>query len=347
MRFDRPIEWPNGNRCAVLVSVDLDAELFWLQLDNSSKDRPKTLSIGEYGARRGAGRVLDALDDAGIKSTWMVPGANAAKYSWLVRSAAERGHEVGNHGYHHENFGLMRRDEQRDTLLRANEAIERSCGQRPVGFRTPAGDMTAELNGLLLELGFSYSSSMRGDDRPYLVAVNGETTRLVEIPAHWELDDFPYFMFNYAPPFPAGQGRIASYSEVLASWRAEFDAYHELGLCFVIMFHPQAIGTPGRIQLLEELLSYMKSKDGVWFATGAELAEWWRQSGPRNDPGNPIEVLERALADGRTSVTRTSAVAATGTGPKPGLRSDGAVFPFPARGWGACAGSWIPETPHT
>lgn len=314
MRFDTPIKWPTGKRCAVLISVDFDAELFWLQLDKSSKDRPKTLSIGEYGARRGAGRVLDALDKADVRSTWMIPGANAVTYPGVLRSIAERGHEVGNHGYYHENFGLMGRDEQRDTLLRANEAIEESCGQRPVGFRTPAGDMTAELSGLLLELGFNYSSSMRGDDRPYFVAVNGEATPLVEIPAHWELDDFPYFMFNYAPAFPAGQGRIASYSDVLASWQAEFDAYYELGLCYVIMFHPQTIGTPGRIQLLEELLSYMKKKDGVWFATGAELAEWWRQADRKNDPGDPMQVLERALADGRVSVNHNSA-AATGTAP--------------------------------
>lgn len=299
MRFDNPIKWPNGSRCAVLLSVDLDAELVWLQFDSSTKDRPKTLSIGEYGPLRGLPRVLDALENEGVKSTWMVPGANAVKYASEVRSVVERGHEIGNHGYFHENFGMLSRDEQRATLLRANDAIEQTCGQRPAGFRTPAGDMTAELNELLLELGFSYSSSMRGDDRPYMVEMNGETTQLVEIPAHWELDDFPYFMFNYLPAFPAGQGRIASYDEVLSNWRMDFDGYYDMGLCYVIMFHPQTIGTPGRIQLLEELISYMKSKENVWFATGCELADWWRREGPPNSPGNPLTVLERARAQGR------------------------------------------------
>lgn len=299
MRFDSPIEWPNGSRCAVLVSVDLDAELVWLQFDASTKDRPKTLSIGEYGPLRGVPRVLDVLENEGVRSTWMVPGANAVKYAPVVRAVAERGHEIGNHGYYHENFGLLSREEQRTTLLRANEAIEQACGRRPTGFRTPAGDMTAELNGLLLELGFTYSSSMRGDDRPYMVEINDETTPLVEIPAHWELDDFPYFMFNYAPAFPVGQGRIAAYDEVLANWQADFDAYYDLGLCYVIMFHPQTIGTLGRIRLLEELISHMKSKESVWFATGSELADWWRQDGPPNSPGNPLMVLERARAEGR------------------------------------------------
>ena len=42
------------------------------------------------------------------------------------------------------------------------------------------------------------------------------------------------------------------------------------------MLHPQIIGIPGRIQMLEELLDEMLSKGDVWVATGAEIADWWR-----------------------------------------------------------------------
>lgn len=157
-----------------------------------------------------------------------------------------------------------------------------------VGFRTPSGDLSAATPALLSRLGFLYSSSMRGDDRPYLAG------DLVEIPAHWELDDFPYFMFNFAPAFPAGQGRIASYSQVYSIWEQEFDGYYRHGLCFVMMLHPQTIGTPGRIQLLRQLIAHMQSRPGVWFATGTEVADWWRTLGRPNDPGNPLEVYQRA-----------------------------------------------------
>jgi peptidoglycan/xylan/chitin deacetylase (PgdA/CDA1 family) len=274
-----------------MLTFDLDAELVWLDMDPGNKERPKTLSIGEYGPRRGVRRILDVLDRYDIQCSWMVPGANAVKYADVVREIAERGHEVGNHGYHHENFGLLDRERQRDVLLRGNEAIEKVTGSRPVGYRTPAGDMTSDTPELLSELGFAWSSSMRGDDRPYFIEVDGKPTSVVEIAAHWELDDFPYFMFNYFPPFPAGQGRIAAYSQVLDIWKNEFDAYHDLGLCFVIMFHPQTIGTPGRIQLLEQLLDHMKSEDGVWFAKGAEVADWWRQLARPNDAGHPARVF--------------------------------------------------------
>lgn len=42
------------------------------------------------------------------------------------------------------------------------------------------------------------------------------------------------------------------------------------------MLHPQITGIPGRAYMLEELLDYMLDKGDVWFATGKEIAEWWR-----------------------------------------------------------------------
>lgn len=294
MRFDQPCVWPDGARCAVLLTFDFDADLIWRDMDPTSKDRPKTLSVGEYGARRGVKRVLDVLEREQIRASFMVPGDNAVRYPEQVAAMAAGDHEVGNHGYHHENFGLLDRDSQRDLLQRANDEIEKVTGTRPKGFRTPAGDMTADTPELLEELGFTWSSCTRGDDRPYFVEIGGEATKMVEIPAHWELDDFPYFMFNYQPPFPAGQGRIASYSDVLDTWRGEFDAYYDLGLCYTIMFHPQTIGTPGRIGLLEELIAHIRSNPRVWFATGSEMAAWWNEQGRANDENHPAAVFERA-----------------------------------------------------
>jgi len=284
MRFDKPIVWPNGARCAAMITVDVDAEFVWLGMDPENSQRPKTLSMGQYGPRRGLARVLDVLDRFGVKATFFVPGRVAELYPEQIRDVAQRGHEIGHHGYVHENFGLLNREQQRTVLEKGLEAIQSIAGVRPVGFRTPAGDMTKDTVPLLLEMGFKYSSSMRGDDRPYFSEVDGQATPLVEIPAHWELDDFPYFAFNYYPPFPAGQGRIANYNQVLSIWKEEFDGYYRHGLCFVIMFHPQTIGTPGRIFLLEQLLSHMTSKPGVWFCTGSELADYWRQLGRLNDP---------------------------------------------------------------
>lgn len=291
MRFDSPVTWPDGVRCAALLTFNVDAELAWLNLHPSAADRPKTLSNGEYGPRRGVGRVLDVLDRYGVRATFLIPGANAVRYGEAVAAIHARGHEIGNHGDRHENLGLLTASEQREALRRGNEALERVTGHRPEGFRAPWGEITLETPGLLAELGFRWSSTTRGDDRPHFL--DGPARGVVEIPTRPELDDFPYFMFNYAPPYPAGQGRIASYSQVLGIWQTEFDAYYERGLCFVLTLHPETIGTPGRIRLLEQFVEHVQSRPRVWIATCGEVAEWWRRAGRPNDPGHPVEIQAR------------------------------------------------------
>jgi hypothetical protein len=42
------------------------------------------------------------------------------------------------------------------------------------------------------------------------------------------------------------------------------------------MFHPQIIGKPGNMVLLDRFLSHIERHPDVWFATGREIAEHWR-----------------------------------------------------------------------
>ena len=52
---------------------------------------------------------------------------------------------------------------------------------------------------------------MGGDDRPYRTRFQGKESDFIEIPARWELDDYPAFVYSFAPPQPKGQDRISSY----------------------------------------------------------------------------------------------------------------------------------------
>ncbi|KIL39033.1 polysaccharide deacetylase [Gordoniibacillus kamchatkensis] len=276
MAVNSPMNWPNQANCAAMITVNLDAEFFWLSLAPDSINRPKTLSMGQYGMDRGLDRMLDAFDRFGVKATFFVPGRTAEAYPEKVREVARRGHEIAHHGYAHEHFAKLPAEEQREAIERGIRALEDVCGVRPAGFRAPEGELTRETLRLLRDFGFEYSSSMFGDDRPYMTQIDGQLTDLVEIPIHWELNDFPYFAFNYSPAFPSGQGRIANYTQVLNIWKEEFKGYYKFGLHYVMQFDPQTIGTPGRIALLENLLSHMTTMGGVWFCTGSEMAEFWR-----------------------------------------------------------------------
>lgn len=265
------MSWKNNAKCSVLITVNLDAEYFWLSLSPDCIDRPKTLSMGQYGMTRGLPRLLYLLDKFKIKATFFVPGKVAEIYNKDINNIIENGHEVAVHGYEHENFALMGYDKQKDALKKGIDSIKNVCGITPAGFRAPEGEITLDTLEIAKELGIKYSSNLSNDDRPY--KLNLKNGSLLEIPIHWALYDFPYFAFNYTPAFPTGQGRIANYTQVLNNWIDEFEGYYENSLCYVLQLDPQTIGTPGRICLLEELFEKITKKD-VWFAKGIEMYDY-------------------------------------------------------------------------
>jgi hypothetical protein len=106
------------------------------------------------------------------------------------------------------------------------------------------------------------------DDRPYEVLAAGKPTGIVELPVEWILDDFPYFWMDRSSTVRP----TMTPDEVFSIWKAEFDvAYEERGL-FILTMHPHVIGHRARMAMLDRLVTYMKSKPGVWFATHEQIA---------------------------------------------------------------------------
>ena len=273
MVLERPV-WPEGKKSAAMVTLNLNAELFWLQLDPDCVNMPKTLSLGQYGMTRGLERILDILDERNIKATVFVPGWVAEHYPDKLQMVTERGHEIGCLGYEHENMALLTPKEQDEAIKKGVEAIKKICNVSPKGFRSPEGELTLDTLRAARKYGMTYSSNLCDDDRPYhLDLKNGD--EILELPIHWDNYDLPYFAFNYKPAFPAGQGRIANYTGVLNNWKDEFYGCHEYGLLYVLQLDPAAIGAPGRIGMLDEFLDYAQSFEDTWFATGSEVAEYW------------------------------------------------------------------------
>jgi peptidoglycan/xylan/chitin deacetylase (PgdA/CDA1 family) len=272
------IAWPNGAKCAVMLTFDVDGSTSWINRDRRVEGWPKTKSLGEYGPWRAVPRILDLLEEYRLPATFFVPGKVVESYPKRMQEIVQSGHEVGHHGYMHELFVDKSLDEQREIISRSQGIFREVLGREASGFRTPSGDFARETPALLQEMGFRYSSSMRGDDRPYRTRIDGEETDLIEIPAHWELDDFPQFGFNYFPPMPKGQDRIASHRLTLNNWIREFDGYYRYGLCYVVMMHPQVMGKPGRVLMLDKLIRHIKQHPDVWFATGSDVADWWSRN---------------------------------------------------------------------
>lgn len=275
------LKWPDGAKCAVMLSFDVDGDTIWKNGARSIAGGERFLrasSVGNYGPNCAVQRILDFLEEEEIEATFFIPAKVMEDYEELCRGISRKGHEIGHHGYHHERYVDLTPDEQRAIIEKSQKIFERVIGKKAVGYRTPSGDWSSETAEILYDMGFSYSSSMRGDDRPYRTVINGVQTDFIEIAPKWDLDDFVQFGYNLFPPEPSGQDRIAGIEQVFENFKQEFDGYYREGLCFVIQCHPQIIGSPGRFLMYQRLVRYIKSKKGIWFAKGFQIADWWREN---------------------------------------------------------------------
>jgi peptidoglycan-N-acetylglucosamine deacetylase len=259
-------EWPGGARVAVALSFDSDHETIPLR---DGETGPGKLSQGEYGARVGARRILALLADRGIPATFFVPAVAALLHPDELRRYAAEGHEVGMHGWIHERITTLLPAVERELALRSADVLEKGTGVRPVGIRTPSWDFSPATLGIIRELGLSYDSSLMADDEPYEIVQDGEPAGIVEIPVEWIRDDAVYFpMDRYSALRP-----YASPRSVLAIWIDEFEgAYADRGL-FQLTMHPHVIGHRSRMAVLTELIDHIASRQGVWFATHAQVAQ--------------------------------------------------------------------------
>ena len=261
------IVWPNGSRCCVCLTFDVDAE--WVFMGNKPQiaKMPRTFSQGEYEWRAGTiPRILDLLDEHHVRATFFVVGMNAVNHPDVMNLIRERGHELAIHGWRHEDIAGLPKEEERKRIIDTRKAIEDASGFKPVGNRTAGGELSPNTLDILVEEGFLYDSSLRGSDMPYRVE-NG----LVIVPSYYEMDDFHLFA-DY--PGTAYHARMMSPETGYEIWTNAFDGYYRYGLCYTTMFHPQVIGKPGGLMLLDRLLNYIEKFPNVWFARADDIARF-------------------------------------------------------------------------
>lgn len=259
--------WPEGKRSALCFSVDVDAEAPYLWQHRES-GLPATLGQLEqrrFGPREGIWRLLDMLDRVGVRGSFYVPSVVAELHPEILPALVERGHEIGLHGHLHELVSDTPQAQFEAALDRSLAVFHAQTGLRPVGFRSPAWEMTAGMLAALTARGISYDSSLMGWDHPY------EIDGVTELPVQWQVDDAIFFKFSGGgvdkwPPSAA--------AEVGRAWRDEFEAGRRYGQLFMLTVHPWISGRSQRVAMLEDLLSHIMAQGDVWMATAAEIADW-------------------------------------------------------------------------
>ena len=99
-------------------------------------------------------RVLDVLDEYGLRATFFMTGRQVESLPQTARRVVAEGHEVGNHSYSHPIFLYRTPRETRQQLERTQAVITKTVGispklaRPPCGVRTPAYFRAAEKLGL-------------------------------------------------------------------------------------------------------------------------------------------------------------------------------------------------------
>ncbi len=265
-----PYEWPRGKQCAVVFSLDLDAEAPYLwRTRHDPKPGVSEIEQRRYGPRQGVGRVLRLLDQHGIKGSFYVPGAVAQTYPDLLPRLLEHGHEVAYHGYFHERLDGISDEKSEEYLDRTIETFRSQTGLEGLGYRSPSFEHTAASLALLKRRGIAYDSTLMGFDHPY------EIDGMTEISTQWTVDDILYFAYTENRRDTL---HPANPNAVFETWVEEFEGVKSSGGLMMICVHDWVSGRPQRLRLLDRLFRYIAESSGVWLATSAEIAAYHQRS---------------------------------------------------------------------
>jgi peptidoglycan/xylan/chitin deacetylase (PgdA/CDA1 family) len=267
-------EWPRGVRCPVSLTFDLDGQPGWTA-EGIEKLVPVT--EGEYGPRVAIWRILDMLQKYKIKATFFVVGWLAENYPEAIKEIHKKGHELANHSWGHVDPTLMKSDEEEASLRKTNRIIEDLTGQVPKGYRAPDGEFSPNTIDFLRKVGIVYDGTCGADDIPYWWSVGGKTLDLLEIPFTWILDDAPHFLFSFFPRVGYG---MKPPSEVFDLWSSEFDGLYKYGRSCVVCMHPEFIGRPSRMLMLERFIQHVNKFKAARFMRMIDVYNYWKEKYP-------------------------------------------------------------------
>jgi peptidoglycan/xylan/chitin deacetylase (PgdA/CDA1 family) len=274
--------WPGGARLALslVVNVEEGAE-FNVQDGDRGPEPVDELGITlkkpvrnfgnesnyAYGIHEGAPRVLRLLEKYGMPATFTAAAVALERAPQLAQAIGSGGHEACAHGWRWAHQLGMSEEGERAFIGRAAASIERTTGQRPVGWLSRYLH-TASTRRLLQEAGFLYHMDDYSRDVPYWDATLPRP--MVVLPYALDSNDMKFW--NAPALTPAAW---LQYAKDTFDWLYEEGQHRPRTMSLGV--HLRIIGRPGRIGAYESFLRYAAATRGVWVATRRQIAEHFAQ----------------------------------------------------------------------
>lgn len=269
---DRPrLELPNGARVAVWIAPNIEHYEYLPDPVRVRDPWPRMphpdvydYGIKDYGNRVGVWRMFETMDRCDIRCTVSLNFAVIEHYPEIFEAMEARRWDVMCHGlYNTQYLWGVEEDEEREFIARCIEMYRQATGRMLPGWFSPAASFTLNTPDLVAEAGIKYYCDWYHDDQPFPMKV--KSGQLITVPYTMEIND----AIVYRRPVEADDFAqlIRDYFDTV--WR-EGETQPRV-MC--VALHPYMMGQPHRQRHLEEAIAYMRSHDGVWFATAEEIAD--------------------------------------------------------------------------
>jgi peptidoglycan/xylan/chitin deacetylase (PgdA/CDA1 family) len=223
-------------------------------------------ALRDYGVRIGVFRMMDVLDKHGIRATVLLNSDVCAHYPAIIEEGNKRKWEWLGHGVTN-NIRMTQypADQERTVVRQIRETMTKTTGKAPRGWLGPGGgDESPHTLDHLAAEGFDYVCDWGFDDQPMVLRV--ESGRMIAIPYQQGLNDIRVIFQGGHTPKDWCEMVCDQFDTLYAEGAAQ-------GRVMTIPLHPFVIGLAFRIKYLDKALNYICSRDGVWRATGAEIAD--------------------------------------------------------------------------
>lgn len=268
-----PLRWPGGARVALWVCPNIEHYEYLPGPVRVRDPWPRTphpdvlgYGIKDYGNRVGIWRMLPVMDRYAVRCTVSLNLAAYEHYPEIAAAAAERRWDAMCHGLYNTRYlwGVPE-DEERALIAECVATYRRLTGRPLRGWFSPAASHTLHTPDLVAEAGIAYYCDFYHDDQPFPVRVRRGS--LITLPYSMELND----AVLHNQPREADDFLRMAKDQFDVLWREGETS----GRVMCLALHPYMMGQPHRIDALDEALDYILGHDGVWQATGEEIADWY------------------------------------------------------------------------
>jgi peptidoglycan/xylan/chitin deacetylase (PgdA/CDA1 family) len=277
------VVWPNGAKVAVNLVVNYEegseysmpagdgrneglAEIPYV-MDPKYRDLCAE-SVYEYGSRAGIWRQMRIFDEYGVKVTFFASAVAMERNPEVGAWLQESGHEPCSHGWRWSEHWLYSREQEKRYMQMAIESIERTCGERPLGWYCRYGPSIHTRELVVEEGGFVYDADAYNDDLPYFVDVKGKSHLVV--PYSLTYNDGRFVLAQgYSSPTDFADHCKRGLDEYIREAEAGYPKMMSIGL------HSRWVGQAGRVSALREFIEYAQKRGDIWFARRIDIARWW------------------------------------------------------------------------